>query len=221
MDDYLWDLLTEIEEEREEFERNLLEQPLISEKKEYNGYSVERKYVNSKAYHDKFEQLPVSKKVSESLYKQAGRLLEFVDGQEEERLLAVNGRTGDFLVDNFNRPGSADRTGFSYEEFQYVKNCPDSVILMHNHSRNGPPSAQDIIAYALDDKIKMSIILCHDGDVYTILKASKEVKKIYEDILERYKSYISDLSLAKKLASDALYKANKDVNEKFFEIGGL
>ena len=67
----------------------------------------------------------------------------------------------------------------------------------------------------------MSIILCHDGDVYTILKASKEVKKIYEDILERYKSYISDLSLAKKLASDALYKANKDVNEKFFEIGGL
>ena len=85
----------------DDLEQLELEQPIISKKSHFNAYSVEREYVNSKDYHDKFERMPVNRDVQQNLYLEAGRLLEFVDGQEEERMIAVNARTGDFLVDNF------------------------------------------------------------------------------------------------------------------------
>ena len=46
-----------------------LEQPLISKKKNIDGYSVERNYINSKEYHDKFQKLPVNKNVQEALFE--------------------------------------------------------------------------------------------------------------------------------------------------------
>ena len=73
----------------------IYEQSLISKKEFVNGFSVERNYINSKEYHDKFEKLPLSKPVIESLYKETGRLLEAVDGQEQEHMLAINARTGE------------------------------------------------------------------------------------------------------------------------------
>ena len=48
------------------------EQPLISIKNTKTVFSVEREYVNSKEYHDKFENLQISKTLQESLYKQQG-----------------------------------------------------------------------------------------------------------------------------------------------------
>ena len=45
----------------------LQEQALITKKNNVNGFSVERNYINSKEYHDKFERLPLSKTVIESL----------------------------------------------------------------------------------------------------------------------------------------------------------
>ena len=61
-----------------------LEQALIHKKDRHNAYSVERTYVNSKQYHDKFEKLPTNKEVQQSLYKEAGRLLNYVDAQEQD-----------------------------------------------------------------------------------------------------------------------------------------
>ena len=60
---------------------------LISKKSSENGFSVERDYVNKKAYHDKFERLPLNKSVYEMIYKETGRLLEYVDGQSNEYML--------------------------------------------------------------------------------------------------------------------------------------
>jgi hypothetical protein len=61
-----------------------LEQALISKKEHHNAFTVERNYINSKLYHDKFEKLPVNREVQQSLYNQAGRLLNKVDGQENK-----------------------------------------------------------------------------------------------------------------------------------------
>ena len=61
------------------------EQSLISRKLETNAFSVDRTFVNSIEYHrlfDNLEMLQISKPVREGLYRETGRLLEFVDGQE-------------------------------------------------------------------------------------------------------------------------------------------
>ena len=94
----------------------IFEQALISKKNSHNSFSVEREYINSKEFHDKFEKLPLSKDVQESVYRETGRLFDFVDGQEEERGIAINARTGELLIDNFKRKGYTNKTGFNEKE---------------------------------------------------------------------------------------------------------
>ena len=190
------------------------EQALISKKSGHNAYSVEREYVNSKEYHDKFEKLPVNRDVRQQLYVQAGRLLEFVDGQEEERMLAVNARTGDFIVDNFNREGSIKGTGFNDDEVKELDKCKDGIILIHNHSLNGRPSAQDMITYLNEERVKVSIILCHDGTVYGIYGVNPKFPDIYDDYFEQAKQRTDDLDAAKRLATTQLYLLNEKLGNK-------
>ncbi|MDO5148982.1 MAG: hypothetical protein ACI4KB_08905 [Oscillospiraceae bacterium] len=190
------------------------EQPLISKKESRNAYSVERNYVNSKAYHDKFESLPVNKDVQQSLYIQAGRLLEFVDGQEQERLIAVNARTGEFIVDNFNREGSIRGTGFNEVEAEKLLKCKDSIVLLHNHSLNGRPSAQDLITYLNEDIVRISLIICHDGTVYGIYEVKPEFKIYYEKILDFERQRTSDIDEAKRMAATMMYQLNEKLGDR-------
>ena len=106
-------MLTEIEDEdRIKYE---VEQSLISKKKELNTFSVNRELVNSKSFHDKFILLPINNEVRESVYKETGRLLEFVDGKSEEKLTALTFRTGEHIVDNFYRDGYTYVTSFIFQ----------------------------------------------------------------------------------------------------------
>ena len=191
-----------------------LEQPLISKKSCFNAYSVEREYVNSKEYHDKFERLPVNRDVQQKLYIQAGRLLNFVDGQEEERMLAVNARTGEFLVDNFGREGNIKGTGFNNDEAKILDRCKDGIILMHNHSLNGRPSAQDMITYLREERVKVSLILCHDGTMYGIYGVSSKFPSIYDEYLEQERQKTDDLNEAKRLATTHLYLLNEKLGNR-------
>lgn len=191
-----------------------VEQPLISKKGIKNAYSVERNYVNSKAYHDKFEVLPVNKDVQQSLYIQSGRLLEFVDGQEQERLIAVNARTGELIVDNFNREGSIRGTGFNEYEAESIMKCDDNIILLHNHSLNGRPSAQDLITYFNEEKVKISLIICHDGVVYGIYEVKSEFVTYYYKVLEFEKQRTSNMDEAKRMATTVLYQLNDKLSDR-------
>lgn len=208
------DMLSESRKHNYEFE-----QALISKKDKHNAFSVERNFINSKAYHDKFLKLPVSKNVQEVLYEQAGRLLEFVDNlegdrNEEERLVAINSRTGELIVDNFERAGSPKGTGFSIEERKLIENCPDSIVLLHNHSHNGRPSGQDLLSYLHNEQIKISLILCHDGSVFGIYGVKEDFEPMYKDFLEHYKEKTSDIDEAKRLATTEMYIKNDDLSDK-------
>ena len=196
----------------------LNEQPLISKKNQVNVFSVEREYINSKAYHDKFEKLPVSKKVYERLYKESGRLLENVDGINEEKMIAINARTGELIIDNLKRDGISEHTFFTQEEYNRIKSCNDYIILIHNHTYNRPPSGRDIATYAFDEKTKISIILCHDGDIYAIVKANPEVREIYDMFYEELNHKYEE-SIAKTLALRRLEALNE--NNKQYEIWRL
>lgn len=191
-----------------------VEQPLISKKEIKNAYSVERNYVNSKAYHDKFEALPVNKDVQQSLYIQSGRLLEFVDGQEQERLIAVNARTGELIIDIFNREGSIRGTGFNEYEAESIMKCNDNIVLLHNHSLNGRPSAQDLITYFNEEKVKISLIICHDGVVYGIYEVKSEFVTYYHKVLEFEKQRTSNMDEAKRMATTVLYQLNDKLSDR-------
>lgn len=56
-----------------------------------------------------------------------------------------------------------------------------------NHSFNGRPSAQDLISYLDDERIKISLILCHDGTMYGIYDVNPQFKEAYEMLLSEAK----------------------------------
>ena len=145
------------------------------------------------------------------------------DEMEKERLVAINGRTGEFLVDNFDREAEVYRTGFNEAEMNIFNECQDSVIIIHNHSHNGRPSGKDILTYYEVDKIKLSLIACHDGDVYAIYWVRKSFKDMYCKLLEIEKQRYTDIEEAKRRATTQIYELNKALSErhKFFKIERL
>ena len=150
----------------------------------------------------KYHLLPLSEEVQESLYKQTIRLLNFVDGREEERMVAIDFRTGEVLADNFEKIGSYGGTGFTHQQSKIIKKNRGSVILLLNHPLNDRPSVQEMITYAKNEKIKLTVIACHDGTVYAIYTVKEDIR--------RYKEY----------ATDELYKLNDSLSgkDKIFDI---
>ena len=200
-----------------------IEQELITKKQDTSIYSVDRNYVNSKLFHDKFLGLPLSSTIKEKLYKEVGRLLEFVDGKSEERMSAISRRTGELIIDNFDRQGADNHTSFNNSEYEKINSYIGNVIVIHNHPLCGRPSGQDIVTYVSDEKIYLSIIACHNGDVYAICSGSNIVVDIYQDLLEKEKEQFSDIEIAKIFATNKLYKLNdsKGSRHKLFEIRRL
>lgn len=174
-----------------------------------------------KDFHDIFGKLPLNETVQESLYKQAVRLLEFADGHEgEERMFAIDARTGESIADNFERPGQLGGTGFASEEKRRIGSCKNHIIVMHNNSHNDPPSAQDLLTYLHSDKIKISFIICPDGILFGIYAVKKEFEKSYKECLEQAKERFSDIDEAKHAAMADLYKANEQLSrsERLFDV---
>ncbi len=194
------------------------EQALISKKKKDNVFYVNRELINSKKYYDKFTKLPVNNDVCRSLYKEAGRLLELVDGKDIEKLSVINRRTGERIVDNFARETESHHTGLNAEEYKKVTSSIDDVVVLHNHSLNHPPSGRDIVTYAEDDNIILSLVLCHDGDIYAIVNAKQEVIDIYNFYLEYFEKEF-EFDIARSLATMRINNLNK--NNCLFEIWRL
>lgn len=181
---------------------------MITKKDVGEAWRVNADYINTKAYHDKFEKLDVPSTVKENTYKETIRLLDSVDGIEDEHMIALNARTGDFLVDNLKRKGKATKTSFTSEEYEKIKDCKEKIILIHNHSHNVRPSGTDIVTVAKNEKISKSIIACHDGDVYLIRSVKKEVAQIYQETYNELRKTF-DEDIAKLLATNKLYNANE------------
>ena len=72
--------------------------------------------------------------------------------------------------------------------------------------------------YAQSDKIKISLILCHDGDVYAILSAVPEVADIYQMYYDELKETLGDED-AKTISTSRLERLNDD--HKLYEIWRL
>lgn len=156
----------------------------ITEKTESNAYSVNRKLVNSKEYHDKFENLTGRKRADESIYQQSKRLLENRDGTEYERMIVMDSRTGKLLTDNLDN-GIDKRlgTGFSKEQYDKLQEYEEEFTIIHNHPSSTRPSGTDILTLWKEAKANSSIVVGHDGTVYRISDINRKIPldKIYEE----------------------------------------
>ena len=196
------------------------DQAMVSKKDIHNAYSVNRKLINSKVYHDKIYKLPISKNAKNKIYKQCCNMMNRCDGKPMEHMVAADYRSGDFIVDNYNREGAILKTSFNDEEYAKIEQNKGKIILIHNHSLNVRPSGGDIVSFAKNDKIAISLIACHDGDLYAILSAEKKVEEIYKKAYNNFRNNF-DKESAKALATKTLYEKNDNEHGKLFDVRRL
>ena len=179
----------------------------ISKKPNKNAYSVDRNFVNSKGFHDKFDGLTPRKPANESLCQQSRRLLEARDGTDNEGLIIIDARTGKLVTDNLEDKAGALRTGLTSEEYELVKDNAGKVIMLHNHPDGSAPSGRDILTYWAEEKADSSVVVGHDGTVYILSEINREIPldKIYEEAYNRSIENGFPKSYAKVIAANALY----------------
>lgn len=181
------------------------EEPLVRMPKERNVLSVSPT-VNTKEYHDAFEAMPLPKAVSESIYKQAGRILGKANGTQKEYLCAVDARTGKVLADNLEMAANDGRTGFTAEQGGKIRSCPNGAVVIHNHPSGTRPSITDVITAASESSIKGSVIVGHDGSVWFVSVDNPSIADLARGLYNRAKQELG--SRGAVVALDRLLKEN-------------
>lgn len=179
----------------------------ITPKSQQNAYSVNRDLVNSKAYHDKFENLTPHRAANENIYQQSKRLLEHRDGSESESLIVLDSRTGKLIVDNFKNPDQSLKTKLTDKQYELVKNHKGNFIMLHNHPAGVRPSGTDILTLWGQTKADRTIIVGHDGSVFEISNINRDIPldKIYKNAYNNAIENNIPKDYAKIIATNALY----------------
>ena len=141
------------------------------------AYRVDFKLVNSKAYHDKFEELTGHKAVDEALYRRAALMLEHRSGTPYEDIAMLDSRAGKVLVENTSANGDMEfMSGLTSNQAEILNALNRSFEILHNHPNSSVPSSADIRWLFKRRQAVATTIIGHDGSVYRIKKL-----KAYDD----------------------------------------
>ena len=166
---------------------------------------VNRKLVNSKKFHDKFEGLGDHKKVNEILYQESMKMLEHRDGTKFEDMVAIDSRTGKIVesILDSKLPGSVQ---ISERQIKRIQRHDGKITLLHNHPGSGRLSHVDIQKLN-EPNVDSVIAVGHDGSVFRVydIDPSFDVDKFYQKMYNDFKKVYEDDILAEKYATDALY----------------
>lgn len=197
-----------VEETIEEAVEEVVEEITKITKKVYNGdYGiVDRQLVNSKAFHDKFEELLSHKSVNESIYREAMEMLEHRDNTPFEDLIVIDSRNGKVIA-RFTESTVPGKISLTAEQVDEILNYDGNVILLHNHPNSSRASYTDIrnLRTANVDGV---IAVGHDGSVYLVTDLDSEfnIDIFWEEGYNSYKKIYRDEILANHHATDDLYK---------------
>lgn len=153
----------------------------ISRSSQVNDFTVNRQFINSKKYHDKFSFLPFSKQTQESLYQSAMKILNHRQATQFEDLYAIDYRTGFCVASNSSHQVPL-HTGFERNDYQKILSYNQALILLHNHPASTRPSFTDIRTLSHERLVKSSLIIGHDGSLQLISLPDKgpNIDKLFE-----------------------------------------
>lgn len=200
----------------DEWKKRYLEQKETTfvSKKDYLGddmpvqRSVNRSLVNTKKYHDKFENIPIGKKARESIYQTAMKILEHRDGTDYEDIAAINLKTGEVLAFNTSstRPGIS---GFTEKEYRKITESKSNIVIVHNHPNNSRLSYKDLQTLFQYDYVRMEIAICHNGDIAFAYDPVRnfDIEAFYQKAYNTYKE-VYGKKQSELFAKDKLYDSD-------------
>lgn len=156
--------------------------------------SVDLEYINSKEYHDKFKGITENPKVDERIYSLAKGFLTHRNGSNKEDLALVHSETGKIVGHQYS---SKSEYGVDYNKSldrAISENSPYSLISIHNHPTNNPPTGSDFVS-AGGKKYKMGVVVTHDGKVFTYKAGNKPfMASTFGNYVDKYRGMPYNLS---------------------------
>lgn len=134
--------------------------------------SIDSDYISSKEYHDKFKGITNDVKIDEQIYRQSKAMLTHRNGTDKEDMCLVNSLTGEIVG---RQTHSKSDFGVDYNNSlknAIAKNPPDTLISIHNHPTNNPPTGSDLVSNG-KNKYKIGVVVTHNGKVF-LYKAGKQ-----------------------------------------------
>lgn len=128
--------------------------------------SVNLEYLKSDEYKNKFKGITANEKVNEQIYRQSKAILTHRNGTDKEDLILIDSITGKIAGRQCN-----SQIDFVVEYNKSVTDAikgsqPYSLISIHNHSTNNPPTGNDLVCNGAY-KYKLGIVATHNGRVFT------------------------------------------------------
>lgn len=173
---------------------------------------VNKTYIDSGEYRNKFDKIAENKNVSRTLYAKAKEMLKHRSGTMYEDMYWIDVKTGDIIASALNEKLKSSVT-YS-ESIKKAISEKTNIIAMHTHPHSFPPSAADFNSAYLHG-YKKAVVLCHDGKVfqyYSGEEISIKLCEIYiQDFIdEGYTEYEAQIKTLEKL------KENYDID--FWEV---
>lgn len=150
--------------------------------------TVDLEYINSDEYKQKFDGLTGEPKVDKQLYSQAVAQLTHRNGTYGEDLTLINAKTGTV---GGRQSNSSSENGVEYNSSlnkAIADNPPYSLISIHNHPTNNPPTGSDLASNG-GRKYKLGVVVTHDGRVFTYKAGNKPfLAKSFDNTVDKNRS---------------------------------
>lgn len=134
--------------------------------------TVDLEYIKSSEYKNKFKTITNNSKVNEVIYKQAKAALTHRNGTSKEDMWLINAETAAIEGRQTN---SQSEYGVDYNNSlkdAIKRNKPYSLISLHNHPTNNPPTGSDLSGNA-KKKYALGVVVTHNGKVYSYKAGEK------------------------------------------------
>ncbi len=166
---------------------------------------VDLRAVNSAAYRNKFDNMPLRRPVRDTLHKEAINTLNITNGTKKEVLTAIDARTGEVL--ERSKALQDNRAGFTQEQFERLKSRNTNIILLHNHPEGGRFSWADIRTCFKHEMIEASVVIGHDGSARMMREFDRrvDVELLYKKLYNKFKQEYPVKSMAEKITLDKMY----------------
>lgn len=145
----------------------------ITQKRAYNTgeNKVELSKLSKKEYKDKFRNIPCCRETQQTIYKQAKAILTHRNGTYFEDICLIDVNTGKLVAKSYNNK-TENEVIYSLNAQKAIKENKNSLIAIHNHGTNNPPTGNDFVSAGSKQYVG-AVVACHNGDVY-YYKAGKK-----------------------------------------------
>lgn len=141
--------------------------------------SINKQYIESGEYRQKFDLITTSKSINRILYQKAKEMLMHRSGTEYEDMYWIDINSGDVICSKLDETNIREvRHTKSIDK--KLKKC-GAVLAIHTHPHSMPPSVEDFNSF-VKAGYKLGIVICHDGSIYrycSIREISEQLMMLY------------------------------------------